>query len=103
MTYSKEKILQIENSLRGAYYLVGDPLKSISEMMVERKTPAVSVAVVEDQQVVWTGAYGQVSKEAENSVTTDTLFQAASISKPVTAFGVLSIMDPKVKTKYSLA
>jgi CubicO group peptidase (beta-lactamase class C family) len=50
--------------------------------MAENKTPAVSVAVIRDGAVEWARTYG-VGTGAS------TLFQAASISKPVTALAAL--------------
>ena len=50
--------------------------------MAENKTPAVSVAVIRDGRVDWARTYGV-------GAGTGTLFQAASISKPVAAMAAL--------------
>ncbi|MBI2686787.1 MAG: beta-lactamase family protein [Acidobacteria bacterium] len=50
--------------------------------MAEHKTPAVSVAVIRDGSLQWARTYGI-------GTSTGTLFQAASISKPVTAMAAL--------------
>lgn len=50
--------------------------------MTEHKTPAVSIAVIFDGKVEWARAYGVAT-------TPSTLFQAASISKPVAAMAAL--------------
>ncbi len=50
--------------------------------MAEHKTPAVSVAVIRDGAVDWARSYGI-------GASTMTLFQAASISTPVTAMAAL--------------
>jgi CubicO group peptidase (beta-lactamase class C family) len=46
---------------------------------------AVGVAVIDDWKVVWSRGYGAAKKE--------TLFQAASISKPVTAMAVMRLVE----------
>ena len=51
--------------------------------------PGVSIAVIQDNKIIWSKAYGVMNKESKEPVTTQTLFQAGSISKPVSAFGAL--------------
>jgi CubicO group peptidase (beta-lactamase class C family) len=62
---------------------------SLEERMRRWKVEAVSVAVVKDFRVAWTEARGFADREARIPATTETLFQAGSISKPVAAAGIL--------------
>jgi len=62
---------------------------TISELMQEFGVPGVSVAVIRDFKVHWAKAYGVADVETSQLVNTETMFQAASISKPVAAMGVL--------------
>ncbi len=55
--------------------------------------PGVSVAVIRDFQVADTEVHGVVSRTTMEPVTDGTLFQAASISKSVTAMGVMSLVQ----------
>lgn len=66
---------------------------TISEMMKRFHVPGVSIAVVRDFQVQWTKTYGLADVVTNTPVTPETRFQAASISKPVTAFAVLRAVD----------
>ena len=66
-------------------------LGSFAEAMREHRTPAVSIAVIDDYQVAWAGAYGLRAAGEDDAVTTETLFQAASISKPVAATAILRL------------
>ncbi len=66
---------------------------TIPELMKLFHIPGVSIAVVRDFQVAWTKTYGVADVVANVPVTTETRFQAASISKPVTAFAVLRAVD----------
>jgi CubicO group peptidase (beta-lactamase class C family) len=51
--------------------------------------PGVSVAVIHDFEVHWAKGYGIADVATGAPVNTETMFQAASISKPVAAMGVL--------------
>jgi CubicO group peptidase (beta-lactamase class C family) len=57
--------------------------------MAYHGVPGMSMAVVDDGKLVWARAYGLRDRETRAPVTPDTLFQAASVSKPVTALGAL--------------
>jgi CubicO group peptidase (beta-lactamase class C family) len=58
--------------------------------------PGVSIAIIKDFKVVWAKGYGVADVETAAPVTTDTLFQAASISKPVAAMVSLkAVQDGK--------
>jgi CubicO group peptidase (beta-lactamase class C family) len=66
---------------------------TLGEMMRLYKDPGFSIAVVEDNRLAWAKGFGVVAPGSTTSVTTDTLFQAASISKPVTAAGGLWLVE----------
>lgn len=61
---------------------------TMAEMMKWFHVPAVSIAVVRDFQVQWTKTYGVADMGTNAPVASETRFQAASISEPVTAFAV---------------
>src|SRR5687768_16780446 len=56
---------------------------TLAELMAKARVPGASVAVIRDFQIHWAKGYGTADVTAGAPVTTDTLFQAASISKPV--------------------
>ena len=66
---------------------------TIDERMRALGVPAVSVAVVNDGRIEWAKAYGLADVETGRPATTGTLFQAASISKPVAAIGALRLVE----------
>ena len=53
----------------------------------------VSIAVIRDSKLEWAKGYGLADIETKQAVTTATLFQAASISKPVAAMGALVLVQ----------
>jgi CubicO group peptidase (beta-lactamase class C family) len=82
---SVEQIKRVENGLLPAVLVKGDPGWSIAERMKFYKVPGLSVAVIKDFKIDWARAYGVKDVGTSDPVTTDTLFQAGSISKSVNA------------------
>jgi CubicO group peptidase (beta-lactamase class C family) len=89
------RISRIENGLLPAVVVKGQPPQSmtIADRMVHHKVPGVSVAFFDHGQILWARAYGLADVAAKRPVTPDTLFQAASISKPVAALAALHLVQ----------
>jgi CubicO group peptidase (beta-lactamase class C family) len=66
---------------------------SIRQRMRDFGIPGLSVAVIEGGRLAWARGYGVADSTSHRPVTADTLFQAASISKPLTALGVLALVQ----------
>lgn len=62
---------------------------TIQELMARFNAPGVSIAVIYDSRIHWAKGYGVADVETGAPVDTETMFQAASISKPVAAMAVL--------------
>ena len=89
------RIEAVENVLKPAMYEKGKPPAgmNILDRMTHYHVPGVSVAVINDGKIEWARGYGVKETGGQDPVTPETLFQAASISKPVTALGVLCLVD----------
>jgi CubicO group peptidase (beta-lactamase class C family) len=61
--------------------------------MRKRQIPGLSLAIIEHGEIVKAKGYGVTEKGGESPVTTSTLFQAGSISKPVSAVGALRLVE----------
>ena len=53
----------------------------------------LSAALVEEGEVTWAEGFGLADRETVRPVTPETIFQAASLSKPVFAYGVLRLRE----------
>lgn len=62
---------------------------SLQQWMRALDIPGLSIAIIDSYRVVWAKGYGVKNVSTGDVVTENTLFQAASISKPVTALAVL--------------
>jgi len=62
-------------------------------VLAEAGIPGVSVAVYRTGQPIWAQAFGVVNTESGELVRDDTVFEAASLSKPVFAYAVMRLVE----------
>ncbi|HKP28990.1 MAG TPA: serine hydrolase domain-containing protein [Gemmatimonadales bacterium] len=81
--------------LRPQVEIEGRPAQrwSLTERMAHYKVPGIGVAIISGGKIVWAGGFGVKEAGSNDSVTAGTLFQAASISKPVTATAMLRLVS----------
>lgn len=94
----EERIQRIDNGLINAILIKGQPVEkwNIVDRMKHYKVPGVSIAVINNYKIEWAKGYGVKEVGKEDVVTSDTLFQAASISKPVAASAALHFVEEGV-------
>ncbi|MBL7939272.1 MAG: serine hydrolase [Flavobacteriales bacterium] len=83
----------VEMGLGNPVFIEGDTLWSIEERMKHYGVPGMSIAVIDDFKIAWTKSYGVMDSTTMHPVTDSTLFQAASISKPVFTMAVLKLAE----------
>ena len=81
----ESQIKRVEQGLLPAVLIKGDASWSIAERMKFYKVPGLSIAVIKDFKIDWARGYGLKDVSTNEPVTTETLFQAGSISKSVNA------------------
>ncbi|HWN93506.1 MAG TPA: serine hydrolase domain-containing protein, partial [Methylomirabilota bacterium] len=64
--------------------------------MQESHVPGLSIAVIKDARIAWRGAFGVKDVESREPVDRDTMFEAASMSKPVFAYVVMKLCEKGV-------
>jgi CubicO group peptidase (beta-lactamase class C family) len=65
----------------------------IPESLLRDKCPGLSLALVRDHEIVWTEAFGVRDLEIHDKLTPDTVFEAASFSKPAYSYAVLKLVE----------
>ncbi|OOG68998.1 hypothetical protein B0E45_16020 [Sinorhizobium sp. A49] len=87
-------IAAVENGLVQAVSIAGEAAKTrtLEDEMARLHVPGVSIAVLDDGKIAWAKGYG-VTRAGGPPITPDTIFQAASISKPVTALAALRLVN----------
>ena len=91
-TEIQKNIHSVENGLKTGIQVEGKNAQgmNILDRMKYYKVPGLSIAIINHGKIEWEKAYNVTSK---NKVTTKTLFQAGSISKPISAVVALSLVE----------
>ena len=63
----------------------------LSELMAKKAIPGMSVAIVKDQQLMWSKGYGFADSNQEIAVTADTPFWVASVTKTFVGLAFLHL------------
>ena len=92
--YSREieiKIKKVEQNLGLGMLIVNRPRPTLQERMAFHHIKGLSIAVIHNYKMEWARSYGWADSAGHRPVTTQTLFQAASVSKSLNALGVLRL------------
>lgn len=65
----------------------------LPEIMRQAKVPGLSIALIHDSAFVWSRGFGVRDARTGEPVTGETIFEAASLGKPVFAYSVLKLVD----------
>jgi CubicO group peptidase (beta-lactamase class C family) len=76
--------------------LTADLDRRIPSWLRESRLPGLSIAIVRNASVAWRRAFGVRDAASRTPVTNDTMFEAASMSKPVFAYVVMKLVEDGV-------
>jgi CubicO group peptidase (beta-lactamase class C family) len=96
VSYRKEildRIVKVEHNLN--HRIQDNAHGSLTQRMAMYNVTGLSIAVIHNYEIEWVKGYGYADKEEGKPVTTETLFQAASISKSINGVGVLKLAQDK--------
>lgn len=68
---------------------------NIRDRMRAYGVQGISIAVINAGRIDWAKGYGLTETATRTPVTSDTLFEAASISKPLAALGALTLVETR--------
>jgi len=90
----ERRIQHVEGDLLPPILVIGEPREKVRllDRMAELNVPALSIAVIHNGRIDWARGYGMRSAGGPPA-TPETLFQAASISKTITALAVLHLVQ----------
>lgn len=73
--------------------LIAELQQLVPQLMDSARMPGLSIALIQNGEIIWNGSYGVRSAETNTAVNDSTLFQAASLSKCVFAYAVMKLVD----------
>lgn len=90
----EDRIEKIINNLQVATEVDGNfEVKTLAKRMDFYHTPAVSIAVVNNGEIEWARGFGESDLENNTPTDIETMFQAASVSKPIFALTVMKLKE----------
>ncbi|MBR9855735.1 MAG: beta-lactamase family protein [Algicola sp.] len=66
---------------------------TIESRMEALNVAGVSIAVFDNNKILWSKGYGKKNRETDENVNESTLFQAASISKPIASVAAFKLIE----------
>src|SRR5882672_1198997 len=75
----------------------GDAAKAldgfITKEVADKELPALSIALVDDQTIVWAKGFGFADPEKKKAATADTVYRVGSVSKLFTDIAVMQLVE----------
>lgn len=91
--FARDPGTYVDPALRGEWLPTDTLLADLPRLMQALAVPALAVAMVADGEVAWSRTWGVLRAGHPTKVDARTLFEAASLSKPVFAYLVLQLAD----------
>jgi len=76
--------------------LIAELEEVIPQLMEKANIPGLSIAVIKKGKIIWHKGFGVKNTKTGEPVTEETIFEAASLTKPLFAYAVLRLVDEGV-------
>jgi CubicO group peptidase (beta-lactamase class C family) len=89
-----QEIVPLKTDL-GREKLIGHLEKALPELMKKADIPGMSIAVIQDGKIIWTEGFGIKNTKTGEPVNKDTVFEAASLTKPFFAYVAMKLVESR--------
>lgn len=87
---------QSATAVRKDYTDVVEKLRPfIQQQMAEKELPALSIALIDDQQIVWAEGFGMADPKTKTPASADTVYRIGSVSKLFTDIAIMQLVERK--------
>ena len=73
--------------------LIAELKELVPELMKKADIPGMSIAVIKEGKIIWTEGFGIKNTKTGEAVTKDTIFEAASLTKPFFAYMAMQLVE----------
>jgi len=92
--YCNRTMAQSATAIRKDYAdVVGKLRPFIQQQMAEKELPALSIAIIDDQQIVWAEGFGMADPKSKTPATADTVYRIGSVSKLFTDIAIMQLVE----------
>jgi CubicO group peptidase (beta-lactamase class C family)/D-alanyl-D-alanine dipeptidase len=85
---------QSATAVRKDYADVVETLRPfIQQQMAEKELPALSIAIIDDQQIVWAQGFGMADPKSKTPASADTVYRIGSVSKLFTDIAIMQLVE----------
>jgi CubicO group peptidase (beta-lactamase class C family) len=85
----------LSDSVSAAETITGNLETQIPNLMRNNRIPGISLAIIRDGELFWHKSFGVKHKYRKTSVKNETIFAAASLTKPLFGYAVLKMAEQK--------
>jgi len=76
--------------------IISDLETLVPELMKKARIPGLQIALIRDGEITWNKGFGVKNANTNEPVTPETIFEAASLTKPFFAYVVMKLVEEKV-------
>jgi CubicO group peptidase (beta-lactamase class C family)/D-alanyl-D-alanine dipeptidase len=81
-------------AVRKDYAEIVDALRPFIQWeMSEKELPALSIAIVDDQEIVWAQGFGSADSQSKKPATAETVYRIGSVSKLFTDIAIMQLVE----------
>jgi CubicO group peptidase (beta-lactamase class C family)/D-alanyl-D-alanine dipeptidase len=92
--FCNRTMAQSATAVRKDYTDVVDKLRFfIQQQMTGKELPALSIALIDDQQIVWAEGFGMADPKTKTPATADTVYRIGSVSKLFTDIAIMQLVE----------
>ena len=92
--FCNRAMAQSATAVRKDYADVVEKLRPfIQQQMAEKELPALSIAIIYDQQIVWAEGFGMADPKSKTPATADTVYRIGSVSKLFTDIAIMQLVE----------
>jgi CubicO group peptidase (beta-lactamase class C family) len=76
--------------------IISDLETLVPQLMKKARIPGLQIALIREGKIIWNKGFGVKNAKTNEPVTRETIFEAASLTKPFFAYAVMKLVEEKV-------